>query len=532
MQDSLSPRAAPAGGYPLPARLGRAALLGAAAALWAGLVWFAWARWPVSGLFNSDSVTELLYARHMAQTGKILPGTWHFTTEVRLFHASLVTAPFFAFTDSLRLVHTLAVAVTTVLLWGAGMLWARTMDLGPAGRAGCGLLFLLPVSLTVLDYFQGSLYYSFFLLGCLLLWAGLQGAAAPGSAAPAGLCAGAARTLARRGLWAGCAAFALVLGLCGIRYVEILFLPLGLAGLWTALREKPARTFPGALAPMALALTGLAGYGLLLALQRAERFPMGALSPYALAPAAQWPRRALEALACYGEALAAPGPTDEIFWLLLAASRGALGFRWARLPGAHRLYLRFALFGNAVNVAVLAAVDFGGPIQPRYTLLPCALAWPAIPLAMHHLLGGRAGAARRWGAALGAGLVLCAGLAGWGTLAQCPRQDAQVALRADIAAQLADAGCTFGYATYWNANVLTYASGGAVAAAPVTLNPDGSLSPFPLGCPHDYFQDVPGRRASFLLVSADETLPPAARPGPVIARNAGYTAYALARPPF
>lgn len=66
MQDSLSPRAAPAGGYPLPARLGRAALLGAAAALWAGLVWFAWARWPVSGLFNSDSVTELLYARHMA----------------------------------------------------------------------------------------------------------------------------------------------------------------------------------------------------------------------------------------------------------------------------------------------------------------------------------------------------------------------------------------------------------------------------------------------------------------------------------
>lgn len=488
MQDSLSPRAAPAGGYPLPARLGRAALLGAAAALWAGLVWFAWARWPVSGLFNSDSVTELLYARHMAQTGKILPGTWHFTTEVRLFHASLVTAPFFAFTDSLRLVHTLAVAVTTALLWGAGMLWARTMNLEPAGRAGCGLLFLLPLSLTVLDYFQGSLYYSFFLLGCLLLWAGLQGAAALGSAAPAGLCAGAARTLARRGLWAGCAAFALVLGLCGIRYVEILFLPLGLAGLWTALREKPARTFPGALAPMALA--------------------------------------------CYGEALAAPGPADEIFWLLLAASGGALGFRWARLPGAHRLYLRFALFGNAVNVAVLAAVDFGGPIQPRYTLLPCALAWPAIPLAIHHLLGGRAGAARRWGAALGAGLVLCAGLAGWGTLARCPRQDAQVALRADIAAQLADAGCAFGYATYWNANVLTYASGGAVAAAPVTLNPDGSLSPFPLGCPHDYFQDVPGRRASFLLVSAGETLPPAARPGPVIAQNAGYTAYALARPPF
>lgn len=41
----------------------------AALACWGMLTWHAWALYPQTGWFNSDAATELLYARHMAQTG-------------------------------------------------------------------------------------------------------------------------------------------------------------------------------------------------------------------------------------------------------------------------------------------------------------------------------------------------------------------------------------------------------------------------------------------------------------------------------
>ena len=64
--------------------LARLVLIGCALALWSTLVWHAAVLFPQTVLFNSDAATEVLYARHMAQTGALLPDSWYFTTEMRL----------------------------------------------------------------------------------------------------------------------------------------------------------------------------------------------------------------------------------------------------------------------------------------------------------------------------------------------------------------------------------------------------------------------------------------------------------------
>lgn len=509
-------------------RLTQVVLLLAALFLWGNLIWFAKEVYPVSPWLNSDSAAELLYARYMSQTGRLLPGTWYFTTEVRLLHNSLIQAPLFWLTSDFATVHILAVTIICALLYGAGVLFFHCMGLErPVVLLG-GLLFLIPVSVDTFDYYQNSLYYSFFLLSLILLWSGIAWSMTPGR-----------RAKSRWICFTACGVFSFVMGLCGIRYLEIMFFPLGLAAGLRVLRRGLLRreSWKGQWPYFSLALSGLAGYLVMSVAQKFGRFPSGTISQITIAPPASWPARLVEALQAYWGSLRHAGPSDELFWLILLASWAWLW--WARrdLPSRQSNFLNFVVLSNAVNVIVLVLVDFGFPIQYRYTLLPCTLAWLAIPMAVQSLFARgktscragmpmRASWPRRAAVALSASLLLCGLMDVDQTLYRMPRIDAWARARVETAEQLQEKEYSFGYGTYWNASIITYVSNGEVSVAPVGIDEKtGGTGPFPIGCPHDYFQDIPGREKKFLLLSADEVPVYGKFFGDPILQNDYYTAY-------
>ena len=480
-------------------RLQTAAAFGlalAALACWGLLIWHAWALYPQTGWFNSDAATELLYARHMAQTGQLLPGEWYFTTEMRLLHSSLVMAPLFTLTDSFALVHTVTVAIVTALQYAAALALLRGLRLSwPMAMAG-GLLALCPISLYIFDYFQSTLYYSFFWLCSMLLWALAARWPRPGWQG---------RVL----LAAGCL-LAFVMGLCGIRYLEILFLPLaGVAALrilGQGLRRADAwRAQSGRLA---LCACGAGGYAAVTLLQRAGILPSGQMQPIQLYAPAQWPEKLKECLLAYGSTYFGGGIGSKfslLLWEALAFSVIWLFCRRRALEQNQRDYGLFCILLNAVNLVILTVVKFDSPVPWRYTLLPNELTWMLLPLAPADLLRLRHTAARRASAVLTAVLVAGLALNTWQVTVNFPLQTALARCRAEAVRYIEEAGWQFGYATYWNANVITCMSECRVTVAPVNLDAaEGIATPLPMGCPHSFFQAVPGQTPEFLLLSAGE----------------------------
>lgn len=477
--------------------LARLFLAGCALALWGAVVWHAAVLFPQTVLFNSDAATEVLYARHMAQTGALLPDSWYFTTEMRLWHNSLVMAPLFLFISDMALVHTLAVAITAALLYGAGFFFLRGLGAGPTVSLLGALLLLAPVSILSFEYYQSALYYSFFLLALLLIWAFM--ARALRRPMPA----------RRRWVWLLlCGALALVMGMCGIRYLEIFFLPLGgvaVLGLLQGGLFKPGSWRRQSLY-LALCALGLASYLATALAQRAGLLPQGALSALAFTQPGQLLQKFKETLAAYGVAGHSVGPGGALLRLAILAGGLRLCLRYKALCRPCRDYLLFALLANAVNILVLTAVDFGNMVQYRYALLPYTLLWFLPPLAIADLLRADGPAwTRRAAGGLAAAVVLCGAFGAYYNVLHMVTQPQVAADRAAVVRYLEAEGYTFGYADYWNANVLTYLSNGAVEAASVGVDPaTGGLSPFPLGCPKDYFQPVPGREKKFLLLGPEQ----------------------------
>ncbi len=472
-------------------------LAGCALALWGALVWHAAVLFPQTVLFNSDAATEVLYARHMARTGALLPDSWYFTTEMRLWHNSLVMAPLFLFLSDMALVHTLAVGISTALLYGAGLLFLRGLGTGRTVSLLGALLLVAPVSILSFEYYQSALYYSFFLLALLLMWSFM--ARAHRRYMPA----------RRRWVWLLlCGALALVMGMCGIRYLEMFFLPLGgvaVLGLLQGGLFKPDSWRRQSLY-LVLCTLGLASYLVTALAQRAGLLPRGALSAPTFTQPGQLLQKFQETLTSYWVAGHSVGPGGALLWMAILASALWLYLRYKALCRACQDYLLFTLLANVVNILVLTAVDFGGMVQYRYALLPCTLLWFLPPLAIADLLraGGPAWT-RRAAGGLAAAVLLCSAFGAYYNVLHMVTQPQIANDRAAVVHYLETEGYTFGYADYWDANVLTYLSNGAVEAAPVAVDPaTGTLLPFPLGCPKDYFQPVPGREKKFLLLGPEE----------------------------
>ena len=68
--------------------------------------------WYISGnLLDADASSELVLAKHLADTRQLLSRDWVYSTELRVFQMQLVFAPLMLFLDSWRLVRFLGTMI-------------------------------------------------------------------------------------------------------------------------------------------------------------------------------------------------------------------------------------------------------------------------------------------------------------------------------------------------------------------------------------------------------------------------------------
>ena len=124
-------------------------------------------------LLDGDASGEMVLARHLYDTGRILSEDWYYTTELRAVQVQLVLAPLFAIFDSWRRVRFVGTMILQMLMVGSYG-YMRKAGLGRRGFLASAALMLLPVSVSYGRIVLYHLYYipyiilGFFAVGLLL----------------------------------------------------------------------------------------------------------------------------------------------------------------------------------------------------------------------------------------------------------------------------------------------------------------------------------------------------------------------------
>ncbi len=438
------------------------------------------ARYLIAGygtFLDSDMASELSLAQHLARQGALVSTTWRYSTEVRLLGTQLVYTPLMAlFPNDWRLVRTLGGLILSALLSFSCYAGARMMG----ARRRYALLFagltLCPCSAVTAQMLTIGAYYVPHAVLTNLFVGLYAGALRKGGRARAAL------------LLAASAA----LGAQSVRYMLCAVLPVAAAGAWAYLfpaRARQALSRTGEDARRALlALLALAcgAAGLIAGRRLTAALLLGGNGGYggqrlASVTAADLPALASHALAWLLRVCGyAEGRT------LLSAS-GLLAFATTALPPlAALLFVRASLRAReeeragergallcalaAGALTLLSFVFLENLFLNRYWLPVVTLGAPALALA---LTLERNPALRRASLALFACLTL--GLTFVQTrdsMASPERAQADF----DNARALEESGMTLGYATFWNANVMTELTNGQVEVVAVSLE-DGTPRP-------------------------------------------------------
>ena len=431
-----------------------------------------WRCWAVNRL-DSDMASEQVLANLLAQEGGALSANWYYSTELRVVNTQLVMAPLFRlFSDW----HTVRVAgsIILMLLYLAAWLWfGRSAKLKYGGLLGAGLL-ALPYGELYRQYVLEGLYYiphiaiSFVVLGCAvrILYGGR-----------------------RVPLAIGMAVFSFAAALGGPRQLFILNIPLTAAVLllcWmdapqgSTLRQKAewAMRSPGgsllaaSLAADAAALAGYAvnvkmlsekyyfqdqGYVAFtgLNLDRLQWFANAVLRSFG------WTEGKVFSLTAVFD-LAALALLVFCFVFSLRLVRG-------KAPLAHRLVGAFFLAGAACFAMLYGLTNSGH--SDRY-LLPLAILFvPLLEIALADCPPKYRPDARFLTVLLAAVLLLRAGT------------DYRAAAKAEnpnrgAAEFLVENGYRDGYASFWDGNIITELTNGALNVWTLTPNSVPELRPW------------------------------------------------------
>ena len=201
---------------------------------------------------DADMSSELALAQHLAETGRLISGEWRYSTEVRVLNTQLVFTPLMAlFGHDWHLVRALGCMILLTLLAASVVFCARS--LGAAWRFA--LLFaglsVLPFSLIYAQMIViGAYYVPHAVLTNLLI----------------GLAAGMVRERGRAIRGALLVLLAAVMGASSIRYLLCATLPAAAAGVWLAVFPKgetltrESREIPIAASSLLAAAASATGY--------------------------------------------------------------------------------------------------------------------------------------------------------------------------------------------------------------------------------------------------------------------------------
>ncbi|MBR5217356.1 MAG: hypothetical protein IKV68_03240 [Oscillospiraceae bacterium] len=103
--------------------------------------------WFVTGsCIDSDASSELILAQHLAQTGRLLSRGWLYSTELRVVNTQLIYAPLFLLLDNWHTVRYVGALLLQGILVGAFCFYGRSIGLARRVVLCSAALLLLPLS--------------------------------------------------------------------------------------------------------------------------------------------------------------------------------------------------------------------------------------------------------------------------------------------------------------------------------------------------------------------------------------------------
>ena len=491
---------------------------------------------------DSDMAAEMIFSRLLAESGHVFATKeWYYSTEFRFLYTQLVMAPLFRLLDDWHLIRMITNIVTYALMVASCFYMMKPLKVKQKWVALTGAILLLPFSETMMTHMQmGNTYMPhvilvFFFFGLFLRLVKKEG-----------------YSRWRKGeMVVLYFLLAVICGVSGVRYLLALQCPLALAaflyltfsGEWKLFRSRFG-TGPEAMdcwkriwkSPQAVYFY----YGLLGA--------VGGLAGYCinvLWVSRQYVFQTYEAtnfIAVY----------QGILWERVQNAIGSLLMLFGYIPERGFLSLRgfitilsFAIIGILVYcsvkvcrgshgqrffVALFLAVSMGlnlfvfvfttSTMVPRYYITTFVFVLPVIAF----YIEGKEPAFDRFLAGL---LLIGCFLMGTAKVTLSFLTVDKNEGKREVAAFLEENGYDFGFATYWNANIMTELTDGAVEIANIS-DPE-NLEYFKWSSPVRYYEDGYHEGEVFLLLTTGETEEysgaKALRAGEIVYQDEDYTVF-------
>lgn len=495
---------------------------------------------------DSDMAAEMIFSRLLAEEGKVLATeNWYYSTEFRVLYTQLIMEPLFFLFQDWHVIRAITNILTYILLLCSYFYMIRPLKVKKTTGILSAVLLLLPFSETFVTHVQmGNTYMPHMIIICFGFGMFLR-LSGEGESSRAG----------RAALLIGYLLLSLVCGLSGVRYLLALQAPLVLSSLVYLVKSREFADFRRAFDPehFKKLLTGerirYLGYSVLGA--------AGAMAGYALNIlfiASKFTFQTYEAtnfISVY-QGIWLERMQDTLGSLLMLfgyiPDKGFLSIRglvtmaaFVMLAGilfttvrtgrllqkkdkkekecCHRSFLLY-FFVTAFLLNTFVFVFTTSTLVPRY-YLTVFLFVPAL-LAVYYeeekLPLDRA--------LVMLGLCCCLLLATAKTVFSFMSTDKNQEKR-EVAAFLQEEDYDFGYATYWNANIMTELTNGEVEVA--NINKLDRLDYFLWSSPKKYYEEGYHTGKTFLLLTLEEEEEygdqPVIREGQEVYRDAYYVVY-------
>lgn len=474
---------------------------------------FFWNAFYLENWLDSDMAAEMMFSKLLAEEGKLFATTgWYYSTEFRFLYTHLIMGPLFHVFDSWHVIRMITNVIFYILLLLSYFYMMAEFSVEKNRKILGGVVLLLPFSETMmLHMHMGNTYMShviilFFYLGLFFRLIKREGK--PG------------RQLSDAVLYA---VLSVICGVSGVRYMLALQCPLVLAAVWylaadesfQELRrevswEKIKAVFSGErlrfLTVSAAGLLGcLVGYGInVLYVSRTYSFQTYETTNFIDVYQGTFLERVQDAfgslLMLFGyipgkSVLSLRGVISMMAFLLMIT----LGYAALRMRKERKLLKRYLIivFYSSFLLNTFVFVFTDSTLVPRYYITTVIL---LVPIVLFYLEEERRPLDRYLLIFL---LEICLLTATAKTGLSMMTSDKNAEKRV-VARQLQEKGYRFGYATYWNANIVQELSNGAVEIANLHMGEDGNLSLFRWSSMQRYYEEDYVQGRVFLLLTEEE----------------------------
>lgn len=407
----------------------------------------------MDNVLDSDIATQLVLSKLLQEEGQLLSSKWYYATELRILGYNLFFAPFFHFSSNWRLVRTVGSMAAFLLLLASIFYFCAKMHLQKYFVC-LGTVFLLPFSEQYYSFVLKNINYvpfltvSFFSMGLLFD-------------------AAKAKTKKKKALLCTVlSVLAFFAGLGGFRQLYITYVPMFLAGICDLFSGGPNRLIVDrlhlkyAVYSFLAVICSLAGYAVnslyLAGKYHFSDYGTVRWNAFSIAKFGEVVAGIFANLGFSSEPMLSLGALHSLFsfflfgFFLYAAYRILKKKEDCRFESRILVYFIICAFGISVFLYGFTTMSYA----PRYDLLWEVFCFPVIAASLCE--EPVFGTYKKW-AVTGAAVIM--GICCVDAYARYFQADTTSELR-NIAGVLCEKGYKEGYATFWNANIMTELSNG------------------------------------------------------------------------